>query len=208
MRVLIAEDDRLSRRLLQANLERAGHEVIETGDGVEAWQVLESESAPRLAVLDWMMPHMDGLEVCRRVRGTDRPGYVYIILLTARSRPEDLVSAFEAGADDYVIKPFDARELRWRVEVGARMLELQTDLERKITELSAAANHVERLQELLPVCMHCKKIRDDDATWHRIESYVEQVTGAEITHGLCEECRGVHYPRVQQRIEDRRRSGG
>lgn len=207
MRVLIAEDDLLSRRLLQANLERAGYEVVETGDGAEAWEILTRPPAPRLAVVDWMMPRLDGIDLCRAVRETDRTGYVYVILLTARSQPEDLVTAFEAGADDYVTKPFDARELRWRVAVGARILGLHEELERKVSELAAASHHVERLQGLLPICMHCRKIRDVASTWHRLESYVEQITGAEVTHALCEQCRALHYPNLPRRVAERRRSG-
>jgi DNA-binding response OmpR family regulator len=206
MRVLIAEDDRLSRRLLEAHVERAGYEVLAVEDGTEAFEVLTAVGGPRLAIADWMMPRMDGIELCRRLRQSGG-AYTYLILLTARCQPEDRAAGFEAGADDYLVKPFDARELRARLGVGARILSLQEELERKVAQLEAAANHVERLQDLLPICMHCKKIRTDETTWHRLEAYVERLTGAEVTHALCDECMAAHYPSLTRRISDRRRAG-
>jgi sigma-B regulation protein RsbU (phosphoserine phosphatase) len=193
LRVLIAEDDALSRRLLQSNLERAGHDVVTTCDGAEAWEALRAGDAPRLAVLDWMMPQVDGVEVCRRVRGAGWNGYIYLILLTARSQPEDRVEGFEAGADDYLTKPFDAAELRSRVAVGARILTLHEELEEQVERLSRTAGGNDGLQGILPICMHCKKIRDEEV-WHRLETYIEQRSAAEFTHSLCSECLATHYP--------------
>ena len=127
MRVLIADDDAVSRRLLQVTVEKWGHEVLTTSDGAEAWQHLEKADGPRLAILDWMMPGLDGLEVCRRARERVVP-YVYIVLLTARDKKDDLLTAFEAGADDFLTKPMDASELRARLRTGQRVLELQESL--------------------------------------------------------------------------------
>ena len=128
MRILIAEDDAISRRLLETVLGKWGYEVVVAVDGEQAWETFQSEDAPRLAILDWMMPGKDGIEVCRRVR--ERPGapYVYILLLTAKSQREDLVNGMEAGADDYITKPFDANELKVRLRAGRRILELQSQL--------------------------------------------------------------------------------
>jgi len=193
VRVLIAEDDALSRRLLQSNLDHAGHEVLTTCDGAEAWEALRTEDGPRLAVLDWMMPRMDGVEVCRRVRGAGRNDYVYLILLTARSQPEDRVEGFEAGADDYLTKPFDSAELRSRVAVGARILTWHEELEQKVERFRRAAAGRDGLNGILPICVHCKKIRDEEE-WHCLESFIEQRSTAEFTHSLCAECLAVHYP--------------
>jgi CheY-like chemotaxis protein len=205
VRILIAEDDPLSRRLLEANLQRGGHEVVTTCDGVEALQVLSAPSGPKLAVLDWMMPNVDGVEVCRRVRERQAEiGYVYVILLTARTQKQDLVAGFEAGADDYLTKPFDPHELRSRLLVGERILGLQAALGEKVRELESALVHVKQLQGLLPICMHCKKIRDDDV-WHRLETYLEQRTDARLTHSLCGECLAKHYPEFEKKIAARRR---
>jgi two-component system cell cycle response regulator len=125
MRILIAEDDPTSRRLLEATLVKWGYEVIVCSDGREAWEVLRQEGAPRFAILDWMMPQMDGVEVCRQVRQQQREDYVYIILLTAKAQKEDLVAGMDAGADDYITKPFNRQELRVRLRAGRRILELQ-----------------------------------------------------------------------------------
>ncbi len=128
MKILIAEDDSVSRRLLEAFLSKWGYEVIVATNGAEAWRIFEQDEAPRLALLDWMMPELDGIEVCRRVRVREARPYVYMVLLTARSQKQDLLKALEAGADDYLTKPFDADELRARLHVGRRIIELQDAL--------------------------------------------------------------------------------
>jgi diguanylate cyclase (GGDEF)-like protein len=125
MKILIAEDDAVSRRVLEGFLTKWGYEVVATQDGAEAWQALSREDAPQLAILDWMMPQMDGLEVCRRVRDRGAEPYVYLLLLTAKGQKQDVVEGINAGADDYVSKPFDAGELRARLRAGRRILALQ-----------------------------------------------------------------------------------
>jgi CheY-like chemotaxis protein len=203
VRIVISEDDPLSRRLLEANLLRAGHEVVATADGVEALEALSAAGGPRLAVLDWMMPRMDGVEVCRRVRERgDEQGYVYIIMLTARAQKQDLVAGFEAGADDYLTKPFDPHELRSRIAVGERILGLHGALAEKVQELEAALSHVKQLQGLLPICMHCKRVRQEEV-WHRLETYIEQNTDARLTHSLCGDCLAEHYPDYGKRVAER-----
>jgi two-component system, cell cycle response regulator len=130
MRIFIAEDDRTSRTMLVRLLEKWGHEVLVAEDGEEAWAALQSEDAPRLVILDWMMPGMDGVELCERLRHRARPDdpYTYIILLTAKASQENVVAGMEAGADDYITKPFDGHELRVRIRAGQRIIDLQTEL--------------------------------------------------------------------------------
>ena len=128
MKTLIAEDDLVSRRLLEASLSKWGYEVIVAGDGAAAWSILEQDDAPRLALLDWMMPELDGVEICKRVRRREGRPYVYIVLLTAKSEKQDLLKALDAGADEYLTKPFDAEELQARLHGGRRILELQDEL--------------------------------------------------------------------------------
>ncbi len=128
MRILLAEDERACRRMLEATLIKWGYDVVVARDGDEAWQVLQQEDAPKFALLDWMMPGMDGPEVCQKVRERATEPYVYMILLTAKNQKEEIVQGMEAGADDYVTKPFDADELRARLRVGKRILELQEQL--------------------------------------------------------------------------------
>jgi two-component system, cell cycle response regulator len=141
MRVLIAEDDPVSRRLLQASLTKWGYEVNVCVDGLEAWEALQKEGAPRLAILDWMMPGMDGVEVCRRVRWRGGEPYVYILLLTAKTQKEDVVAGMDAGADDYVTKPFDAHELKVRLRAGQRIINLQNELIGAREALRVQATH-------------------------------------------------------------------
>src|SRR5215510_12059807 len=123
MKVLIADDEAISRRLLQNYLEKWGHEVMVAQNGAEAWQLFERGEFP-IVISDWMMPEMDGVELIRRIRASQRPGYVYAILVTSRSQKEDLVEGMEAGADDFITKPFDRDELRVRLRAGKRIIDL------------------------------------------------------------------------------------
>ena len=138
MRMLIAEDDAVSRHVLQSVLTSWGNEVVAVKDGAEVWQVLQEENAPNLAILDWMMPGLDGPEVCHRAGADPQTQPTYFILLTARDTKADIVQGLEAGADDYVTKPFDSEELLARVRVGARVVELQGNLVARVRELEDA----------------------------------------------------------------------
>ncbi|HXN72818.1 MAG TPA: diguanylate cyclase [Candidatus Acidoferrales bacterium] len=140
-KILIAEDDPVSRRLLEVFLSRWGYQVVVAASGTEALDILDRTDAPRLAVLDWMMPGLEGVQVCRKIRERkDRP-YIYILLLSARTQKEDLLLGLESGADDYLTKPFDAQELRARLHVGQRILQLQDGLMVASAELFFRATH-------------------------------------------------------------------
>jgi diguanylate cyclase (GGDEF)-like protein len=141
MRVLIAEDDRASRRLLEATLRKWGYEVVVATDGCEAMKALQKSDRPSLAILDWMMPGVDGLEVARQVRRIKTERYVYMILLTARSRKCDMLEGLEAGADDYLTKPLDSHELRVRLRAAERIINLQTELIAARESLREQATH-------------------------------------------------------------------
>jgi sigma-B regulation protein RsbU (phosphoserine phosphatase) len=141
LKVLIAEDDFISSQVLQNHLEKWGHEVIASATGAEAWRRFQQEEFA-CVISDWMMPEMDGLELVRRIRAADRPGYVYIILLTAKSKKEDIVRGMEAGADDFLVKPFDREELRVRLRAGERIVRLEQNLARQNEELQAANAHI------------------------------------------------------------------
>ena len=141
LRILAAEDNPVFQSMLKTMLKRWGYEVVIARDGREAWNILESEDSPRLVLLDWMMPGMDGVEICRRVRAASREPYVYIVLLTARTDSQDLVEGMEAGADDYLTKPFHAHELRVRLRAGRRILELQEQLLQAREALREQATH-------------------------------------------------------------------
>jgi len=139
--VLVAEDDRLFRYILQNCLEKWGHRVIMVNDGMAAWNALQCEDAPQMPILDWMMPGMDGVELCRRIRQAGPRPYRYILLLSAKDRKQDVVAALEAGADDYLTKPFDVDELRARIRAGGRILQLQEALIHAHEELQFEAAH-------------------------------------------------------------------
>lgn len=188
MKVLIAEDDSVSRRLLQAALIKWGYDVTVTTNGKEAWQIVQSPDAPALLILDWLMPEMDGVEICREARQNPALKSSYIILLTSRGSKEDIVKGLEAGADDYVTKPFDHGELRARVQVGSRVVQLQGALADRVQELEEAIASVKTLQGLLPICCYCKKIRDDGNYWHRVESYISGHANVRFSHGICPDC--------------------
>jgi phosphoserine phosphatase RsbU/P len=188
MKILIAEDDLVSRTMLLRLLTSWGHEVVVTLDGKAAWEVLQKDDTPKVALLDWMMPEMDGVEVCRRSHGLARHEPTYVILLTAKDRTEDLVMGLESGANDYLIKPFDRRELQARLRVAERVVSLQHEVAERVRELQDALAQIHQLQGLLPICSYCKKIRDDGNYWQQVEGYVSSHTGVRFSHGVCPEC--------------------
>jgi two-component system, cell cycle response regulator len=141
MRILVAEDDAVSRRLLETRLSRWGYQVTDASNGEEAWSCLQQEDAPHLLILDWMMPGMDGIEVCRKVRARGTEPYTYIILLTAKDSKDDLICGLEAGADDYLTKPFNTHELEVRLRAGRRIVDLQAELISAREELRIQATH-------------------------------------------------------------------
>jgi len=187
-RILIAEDDTVSRYLLQRLLTQEGYSVVAARDGNEAWQALQVDSPPPIAILDWMMPGLDGLALCRKIRASRQLRATHIILLTARQEKDDLVQGFDAGADDYVTKPFENEELRARVRVGARIVGLRAELEERVAELEEALSKIKTLEGLLPICSYCKNIRSDEGYWHKVEEYLGQRAGATFTHGICPDC--------------------
>ncbi len=173
MKVLIVEDDPIARLYIEAALAVLELETVVAADGEEALNLIEAEPI-RLVVSDWMMPRIDGLELCRRIRA--RGGeYVYFILLTQMSAsPENEDAAIEAGVDDFLSKPVNPRELKIRLHVARRILEYTA--------------RIQRLESFIPICSYCKKVRDDQNYWQRIESYINERTGSEFSHSVCPDC--------------------
>ena len=188
MHALVADDDRVTAEILSRTLKRWEFDVAVVSNGAEAWDHLRTTAAPTLAILDWMMPEMDGPEVCRRVRAELPLANMYLMLLTARESRGDLVTGLNAGADDYVTKPFDPEELRARVQVGVRILTLQKNLAERVEELQAALSSVKQLRGLLPICSYCKRIRGDDQYWQQLEGYIAEHSDAQFSHGICPTC--------------------
>jgi two-component system NtrC family sensor kinase len=146
MKVLIAEDDLASRLALKVNLQKWGHEVVEAQDGDQAWQLLQREK-PKIAILDWMMPGIEGMELCRRIRANTEGDYIYVILLTAKGDNEDVVVGLDAGADDYITKPFDREIMRSRIAVGARIVQYETLLAEQNAQLQRYSCEMEKIAE-------------------------------------------------------------
>jgi phosphoserine phosphatase RsbU/P len=178
VKILAVEDDAVSRAVLRQALRRLGHETVEAADGEEAWQALQNEPF-RVVVSDWMMPRADGLELCRRIRKRANVDYLYFILLTSRDATADnQTEAADAGVDDFLTKPLDLPELWTRLRVAERILRYTTQ--------------VRQLEEMLPICSYCKKIRDDQNYWQQIEGYISERTGSDFSHSVCPDC----YQRV------------
>ncbi len=193
MRVLIAEDDADSFELLATLLNSFGYEVVGVDNGDDAWKILRRSDRPMLAILDWMMPGMNGVDVCRKLRAEQCGNPTYVILLTSLNSESNIVEGLDAGADDYITKPFDFYELNARLGVGRRVIELQASLNARVKELEAALGHVKTLQGILPICMHCHKIRDDHESWQQIEVYLAQHSDVQFSHGICENCMQEHH---------------
>lgn len=149
MKVLIAEDDPVIRLLLEKSLTGWGYEVVSCEDGQQAWGVLQGQDAPKMAVVDWMMPGMDGVDLCRKIRNAEAQPYKYVILLTVKGRKDELLEGLEAGADDYIVKPFDPNELRVRIGGGARLVRLQEQLGEEIQIRREAERRLQRAHDQL-----------------------------------------------------------
>lgn len=173
-RVLIAEDDLVSAKVLGALLARLGYEVVTARDGDEAWQLFDA-APTRLIVSDWMMPGTDGLALCDKVRARAHTPYTYFILLTAnRTTPENYTLATDAGVDDFLTKPIDREALQMRLRVAERILQFTAE--------------IRHLKDLIPMCVYCRKVRDEDDYWEQVESYIQKETGSRFSHGACPEC--------------------
>ena len=178
MKILIAEDDPVSAKILQFALESAGHTVVVANCGEEAWTAFDLDPF-RVIVSDWMMPGLDGLDLCRQVRARPKTDYTYFILLTAINTGRDnLRKAMDAGVDDFLPKPLDREMIMMRLRVAERIIEF--------------ARQIRQLKDLIPICMYCKKVRDDENYWQAVEGYISQQTGSNFSHGICPECFEKH----------------
>ena len=188
--VLAVDDDPMSLRLLTHHLAALDVRVITCIDGNSAWRALSCDPID-VAILDWVMPGKTGLELCRMVRDAAFASPPYLIILTANTSHAEVMAAFDAGADDYIAKPFHADELLARTRAGLRLVQLQKSLLRKTQALEEAARHIRQLQGLLPICSYCKRIRGDSNDWLELEAYISQHSKAEFSHGICPHCLGL-----------------
>ena len=188
MIVLVADDLEVNRKLLRSLLTADGYDVIDAGNGVEALQILQGATGPIVGLIDWEMPEMEGIEVCRQTRLLEGSPPIYLILLTVRDSKQDIVAGLQGGANDYITKPFDKTELLARVGIGKQMVLLQQALTERVSELRDALVSVKQLGGLLPICSYCKKIRDDQNYWQQVEAYVGKHSEAKFSHSICPQC--------------------
>ena len=178
--VLVVDDEEQNRDLLRDPLEAQGHEVAEAQSGAEALQKI-SERQPDVVLLDVMMPKLDGFEVCRRLKRDLKTAPIQILMVTALSERKERLMGIEAGANDFLTKPIDVREVTLRVANAVYTKQLFTRLENALVE-------VHQLHGLLPICCYCKRIRDDQNYWHRLETYISGHSGVRFTHRICPDC--------------------
>ncbi len=191
MNILIAEDDLLSRKLLITTLEQLGHQVDPFDNGEDAWNA-HNRFPYRVIVSDWLMPKLDGLDFCRKVRERENTEYTYFILLTAKAQDkESYMEAMGAGIDDFLAKPLDRDQIWMRLRVAERILSYTTQ--------------ITHLESMLPICSYCKKVRDDNNYWQQVETYIGQKTGTNFSHSICPGC---YKEVVLPQLEDIRKTQG
>lgn len=173
-KILMAEDDPVSAKILEIALSKLGYDPVIVRDGAEAWDRFNQEPV-RLIVSDWMMPGLDGLAFCAKVRARARTPYTYFILLTSNNTSsENYALATSAGIDDFLTKPLDRIALQMRLAVAERILKYTAE--------------IRHLQEMIPICVYCRRVRDEHDYWDMVESYIQKETGSRFSHGACPEC--------------------
>lgn len=242
MNILIVEDELATRKKLEKIVQVLGYETLVAEDGLEGWKIWEKER-PGLVITDWIMPGMDGLELCGKIKEAEGSRYTYIIMVTSKKDIHDIITGLDAGADDFISKPFVKEELAVRIRAGERVLSFETRLvkahndltveieERRraegklakqrdhlektvkelekakaakrelISELQDALAEVKQLSGLLPICSHCKKIRDDEGYWKNVEEYITHHSEAEFSHSICPECLKELYPKFAKALQ-------
>jgi phosphoserine phosphatase RsbU/P len=199
MQLLIADDDANTINLVCKYLHDWHYEVVIAVNGIEALDIITGSNSPQIIILDWLMPKMDGIEVIKKVREMETSSPPYIILFTVRDEKGAIIEGLDAGANDYITKPFDKDEFHARIRVGERFINLQNALAERIKELQEAMAQINTLQGILPICSFCHKIRNDQASWEMLEQYISQHSEAKFSHGICPECLKKNYPNLTKK---------
>ena len=184
MKILAVDDDPDMLRLYKASLASAGYDVLTAGGANEALKVLK-EQPLRIVIADWMMPQIEGIELCRRIRAQKAERYVYVMLATAKDQRRDFLEAMDSGADDFVTKPVDFGILLARLRVARRILDLRSE--------------VVQLKAILPICLQCQKIRGGEDEWQPLEKYLEKRTNTALSHTYCPTCHAALMEELQKR---------
>ncbi len=187
MKILLADDDAIIRQVLLNLLGKWGYDAVPTSNGAEAWEMVQNDDSLRIALLDWFMPEINGMELTRRIREANITPF-YIILITARGAKESLIEALDAGADDFVSKPFDREILQARLKVAIRTVELQSYLIRRIADAESSVGNLKELRPFITVCSMCQKIKDMHDEWHKAELPAELTTEDPDAIKICPEC--------------------
>ncbi|MBA4312009.1 MAG: response regulator [Chlorobiaceae bacterium] len=202
MKILLADDDPTMRVVLEGLTSKWGYQPIVAEDGRIALDLLKKDDAPNLAIVDWMMPNLTGIEVCHHMKTVSKVRPLYIVMLTAsRTGTEDVVAALEAGADDFIMKPFEPTELHARIHAGERIIELQLELQKNIKMLQDTLAQVKTLSGLLPICAWCKNVRDDNGYWQVVETYIKNHTEIDFSHGICPDCKVKYFPNYSEKAD-------
>ena len=201
-KILCVDDSPANLHFISAVLQKNGYETILAGNGEKALTILETET-PTLVLLDVVMPVIDGYTVCQKMQENEKWREIPVIFLTVREKTEEIVKGFEIGAVDYLTKPFQIAELLARVNTHVRLKNLLQQKEDLIQKLQAAQKEINHLNELIPICANCKKVRSDDGFWQRVEDYISHMSGAQLTHSLCPECLHELYPNIADKVLER-----
>ncbi len=205
IRILAADDDVMALRLMTYSLVTWGYDVVTASSGEKALEEIE-RGGVNIVLLDWKMPEFEGIEILQRVRANPpTDGYLYMIMITAMDSVENTVTGLDAGADDYLKKPYSEDELHARIKVGERVVTLERNLAARAAELQEALDSVKQLKGLLPICMYCKKIRNDRDYWQQMEGYIHEHTDANFTHSICPECRDTVVKPMLEELQRRKK---
>lgn len=191
--VLIVDDNTKNVQVLGTILMDSKYRVAVANQGTLVFNLLPKVN-PDLILLDIMMPEMDGFEVCRRIKADPATQHIPIIFLTAKTETDDIVKGFDLGAADFITKPFRSKELVARVQTHVTLMRLQQDLKKKNQELVDALSNVKTLSGMLPICSHCKKIRNADGEWEWLEVFMHEHTNADFSHSICPDCTNTYFP--------------
>lgn len=208
MRIMIVEDDPVACLFLEVQLKKRGYEIVIKQDGVAAWEMLQSSEVPQIAIIDWMMPEMDGIDLCKKIRESPTLKPMYLIILTTKESRADKIAGLNAGADEYLAKPVDPEELYARIRAGERIARLQAELCQRIADLEHAMSHIKKLEGILPICSYCKKIRDERSVWQPLEAYVADHSDVAFSHGVCPDCyEDIVKPEIEAAINEAKEDG-
>lgn len=203
LRILIADDDAEILHATARVVKSLEHEVIQASSFRETWQLIQTSPPPDMVLLDVNLGDGDGTELCRRIKEDASLRQIFVVLISgSRAASDDQAAGLEGGADGYIGRPVPNRELRARIQAMSRIVAAERERDRLIAELQEAQKNIRILKGFLPICLHCKKIRDDAGFWNRLEAYISEHTDAMLSHSICPECAKKHYPDMDLFVDD------